>query len=51
MIEEIAEVVRQIPQERTQQRTVEQIVVVPDTSGRERDGESGPDYSLERVID
>ena len=41
---------RLIPQERIQQRTVEQIVVVPVPSGRERDGESGPDYSPERII-
>ena len=49
VIEEIDEVVRLIPQERIQ-RTVEQIVVVPRTSSRERDGGSGPDHSPERII-
>ena len=45
IIEEIVEVVRLIPQERIQQRTVEQIVVVPCISSRERNGGSGPDQS------
>ena len=51
VIEEIDEVVRLIPQEHIQQRTVEQIVVVPRISRRDRDGANGPDYSPERVID
>ena len=41
---------RLIPQERIQQRTVEQIVVVSRTSSRERNGGSEPDHSPERII-
>ena len=50
IIEEIVKVVRLIPQERIQQRTVEQIVVVSRTSSRERNGGSEPDHSPERII-
>ena len=50
IFEEIDEVVRLIPQERIQQRTVEQIVVVSRISSRERNGGSGPDHSPERII-
>ena len=35
---------RLIPQERIQQRTVEQIVVVSSISSRQRNGGSGPDH-------
>ena len=40
-------------EELVQQRTVEQIVVVPPprTTGRERDSGRGPDHSQERIID
>ena len=48
---EIDEVVRLIPQERIQQRTVEQIVVVSRISSRERNGGIvRPDHSPERII-
>ena len=47
IIEEIDEIVRLIPQERIQQRTSRR----PRISRRDRDGENGPDYSPERVID
>ena len=50
IIEEIVEVVRLSPQERIQQRTVEQIVVVPRTSSRETNGGNEPDHSPERII-
>ena len=50
IIEEIVEVVRLIPQERIQQRTVEQVVVVSRISSRERKGGSGPDHFPESVI-
>ena len=50
MIVKIVEIVRLIPQERIQKRTVEQIVVVHRISSRERNGGSGPDHSPERVI-
>ena len=50
VIEEIVEVMRLIPQERIQQRTVEQMVVVSRVSSRERNGGSGPDHSPERII-
>ena len=50
IIEEINEVVRLIPQERIKQRTVEQTVVVPRTSSRERYGGSGPDHSPETEL-
>ena len=50
IIEEFIEVVRLIPQERIQQRTVEQIVVVSCTSSRETNGGNEPDHSPERII-
>ena len=40
VMEEIADVVRSIPQERVEQRTVEQIVHVPRTTGRGRNSGS-----------
>ena len=46
---EIVEVVRLILQERVQQRTVEQIVHVPRTTGRGRNSGSDPDYSQEGI--
>ena len=50
-IEEIDEIVRLFPEERIQQRTVEQIVVVTVLQVVKEMIRSGPDFSPERIID